>query len=1060
MACLNLTNGFFIPTNWSTAPSTNVGVVTVTRSATQITVQRAGQTGSVNIFGDFLYAVFGDLGFVALLSRNPGAGSITWTISMVDTTGSSITSSFLFSINLPSSQQPPQLQRSPGNGRLSFFWSGTGTPNVVSNMQIVRSDDHTNVLTGPGTISNLNSNIAAEITATKLIIYHPNTGSNDDTAGPRPAGSLTVTPNSADFGEAVLGASDPTLATVTRTFTLGNSGSDCITVTGIGNDPPFTVAPVSLAMLPIELEPGDTVTIDVIFAPLTPGNNISGSLPVTRDPANGESLLEGEGDARNAMAAIYLSRSSINFGTIPHPGTDTESFTISNSGELDVNVTIPASPPLGSNFTWTPEGLQSLPVSGPTIPVTVTFTTPGDFPAPTVTLTITPTAGSSRNVTLNGAGCIANAVMVTPPSAPINFGNVERGFRTVRFKVVQNTGDGDLTFTARITAGANPAHAVLFGLVLPDSDITDAPAIRTYTVLPTSRCGPGPTGDGTVAVAVSFYANDVASTTPYTAQLEIDDPITATTTTYALSPTITPAVPLDVVLVFDKSPSMGDPVGSRTKKEAANSAGRLLVQMLREDAGDRAAIISFDKDPIADFSIAPVAGNVAAMQAALGFTSSPSGGTNIAGGIIIGQEEYSDPTHPLNPPDLKKAMIVLTDGEENVCFQIGGTGDWYSITGRDDMLRPDLITLQDTEVLSAPTGGINVYGIGLGQAGDIDGAALDALSSATGASYNGVVDLTGKDFFLLEKHFTQIFMEAVGLAPISDPFYTIVSGDKHEHAFNIFPGDVSAMVVIYDYPGERLPIYLISPAGEQISGTSLPSGFGVRFRSTPTARFIEVKFPQGEPKRYDGLWKAVVVHEGRICRGDINPPDDQDKDYPNGGNSQDVGPGFLPKDCHETKDPVDYGIAIGSGSNLRMQAYVEPGLKFVGDTIRLNGVLAEAGLPIKGSNVRVFAESPSGTEYIIILHDDGLHQDGDEDNGDYGGLFTNTTETGVYRFLFRAEGLQAGRPYVRELHRTKTIYDRRKPPRVGHPDGDDCCRKLIRLLKERKPNRKEERKSK
>ncbi|MCZ6609372.1 MAG: VWA domain-containing protein [Alphaproteobacteria bacterium] len=1054
MACLNLTNGWFIPTSWITAPSTNLGVTTVTRTPTSISVQRSGQTGSVLLSGDFLYAVFGDLNFVALLHRNVGAGTITWTVSMVDTTGASISSNLLFSVNLPSSQQPPHLEISPGNGRLAFFWSGTGTANEVFNMMIVRSDDQSIALAGPGTISNLNSNMAAQITATQLIIHHPNTGSNDDTAGPRPAGSLTITPDPADFGEAVIGASDPALGTVTVTFTLGNNGSDCITVTGIGNDPPFTVAPASLALLPIELDPGETATIDVIFAPLTPGNNISGSLPVTRNPANGDSSLEAEGDARNAEAEISLSRSSINFGTIPHPGTDTENFSITNSGDLDVNVSIPG-PPGGSAFNWATVGTLNLPVSGPSITMSIVFTTPGDFAATPVTLTITPSAGSSRSITFNGAGCIPNAVAVVPPAAPINFGQIERGFRTVRFKVVQNTGDGDLVFTARITAGAVPAHAALFGLVLPDSDITDAPAVRTYTVFPTVRCGPGPEGDGTVPVAVSFYAGDTASTTPYTAQLEIDDPVTATTTTYALSATITPAIPLDAVLVFDRSGSMDDAVGARTKIEAAQSAGRLFVQMLRPDAEDRAAIISFNKDPTDDFPIAPVAGNVAAMQAALGFTA--DGATNIAGGVIIGQEEYSDPTHPSSPPDLKKAMVVLTDGMDNRCFQIGGAGDWYSITGRaatdppDGMFRPDL-TPQDSEVLPAPTGGIQVYAIGLGRPEDVDGAALDALSSATGVSYDNVVDLTGDDFFLLEKHFTQIFMEAVGLAVITDPFYTIVPGDKHEHAFNVWPGDVSAMVVIYDHPDGRLPIFLISPAGEQISGASLPPGFGVRFRSTPTARFIEVKFPQGEPERYDGLWQVVVVHEGRICRGDINPPDRQDKEHkddPTGGNSQDVGRGFLPKDCRDTKDPVDYGIAIGVGSNLRMQAYVEPGTKFVGDTIRLNGILAEAGLPLLGSNVRVFAESPSGAEYTIILRDDGLHQDGDEDDGDYGGLFTKTTETGLYRFLFHAEGQQAGRSYVRELHRSKTIYDRRKPPTVGRPGDDDCCERLIRLLKTR-----------
>ena len=641
--------------------------------------------------------------------------------------------------------------------------------------------------------------------------------------------------------------------------------------------------------------------------------------------------------------------------------------------------------------------------------------------------------------------------MVVPPSAPINFGDVERGFRTARFREVQNTGDGDLNFTARITAGANPAHAALFGLVLPDADITNAPATRSYSVLPVSRCGAGPVGNGRVPVAVCFHADAAPSTTPYTAFLEIDDPIASTTTSYALSATITPAVPVDAVLVFDKSGSMADPAGSRTKIEAAQSAGRLFIQMLRADAEDRAAIVSFNENPSDDFPIALVAGNSAAMQAALGFSS--GGATNIAGGVILGEDEFTDPAHPSSPPGLKKAMVVLTDGIENRCFQVGGSGSWYSITGRgatdppEGMRRPDG-TAQDSDVLPAPAG-VKVYGIALGNPDNVDGAALDDLSSATGGSFNHVVDMTGSDFFLLEKYFTQVFMETAGLAIISDPFYTIVPGDKHTHEFDVFPGDVNTMVVIYDHPDGRLPFFLIAPAGEQISGAELPPGFGVRFRSTPTARFVEVAFPRGEPARYAGRWKVVVLHEGRVCFGGINPPDHDEK-WPDKNayrNDEKVGRGFLPDKCRESKDPVDYGIAIGAGSNLRMQAFVEPGTKFVGDTVRLNGVLSEAGLPVRGASVSVVVESPSGSTSSLPLRDDGVHQDGDADDGDYGGLLTGTTQGGVYRFTFRAEGTQAGRPYVREAHRTKTIYDRRNPPNTGRPEGDDCCRQLLRLLK-------------
>jgi len=73
------------------------------------------------------------------------------------------------------------------------------------------------------------------------------------------------------------------------------------------------------------------------------------------------------------------------------------------------------------------------------------------------------------------------------------------------------------------------------------------------------------------------------------------------------------------------------------------------------------------------------------------------------------------------------------------------------------------------------------------------------------------------------------------------------------------------MVVTYDVPGHRLPFHVESPKGELISGTSLPPGFGVRFRSTPTARFVEITFPAKEPQRYAGRWRVIVEHGGFTC---------------------------------------------------------------------------------------------------------------------------------------------------------------------------------------------------
>ena len=346
------------------------------------------------------------------------------------------------------------------------------------------------------------------------------------------------------------------------------------------------------------------------------------------------------------------------------------------------------------------------------------------------------------------------------------------------------------------------------------------------------------------------------------------------------------------------------------------------------------------------------------------------------------------------------------------------------------MARPDG-TPQSTDPWGPPAG-VKVYAIGLGAPGDIDSPALTQLASATGASYQGAEDLTGKSWFLLEKYFTQIFMELAGLAQISDPFYTISPGETHTHEFDILPGDVNCMVVIYDMAGERLPFHILTPKGEIIGGTSLPPGFALQIRSSPTARMVEVKFPAKEPDRYVGRWQAVIAHQGYVCSGDV---------------SKEFADGFLPRRCGKTKSPVDYGIAIGAGSNLRLQPWVDPTTIYVGDGFRLNADVAEAGLPVLDANVRVVVKGPTGATCTVPLRDDGASQDGSAQDGDYGGRFNQTYAAGNYQLTFVADGVRRGLPYHREAHRTKPVFDKRKPP----PEGggkDDCCRLLLRFIEQ------------
>lgn len=181
-----------------------------------------------------------------------------------------------------------------------------------------------------------------------------------------------------------------------------------------------------------------------------------------------------------------------------------------------------------------------------------------------------------------------------------------------------------------------------------------------------------------------------------------------------------------------------------------------------------------------------------------------------------------------------------------------------------------------------------------------------------------------------------------------------------------------------------------------------------------------------------------MAHEGEICFGD--PVIDRDTG----------GLGF--EKCREWDQPLDYGIAIGAGSNFRLQAFVTPGTVHVGEPILLTAMLAEAGLPVTGSAVTVRAESPSGSVWNVTLHDDGAHQDAQADDGEYAQPFAYTAEEGSYEFTFRAVGYSRdGEPVMREAVRAKYV-EGREPI---HPDeckggGADalraCCTRHSWLL--------------
>jgi hypothetical protein len=987
MACtpLGIQVGFFINTNaWSNAPSASFDGKTLTLTAGGANPGIVVQQGGNSIFHAQLanrtlrYMVLGTK-YLAILDIDTGGGSSTRYVSIVNfTTWTEV--NILTVLASSNAVQLPQVNPSMGNGIAFLAYGQDGTQQT--SVGIYRSDNG-NILCSLGSIIPTGQTLG-EATAAQLIIHY-NTGNSAHTQTcPLPVGICTVIPLSNSFPSQAIGGCPFTPPT--RQFTLKNMGTDCLTINSISNAPPFSVQSSSLP-LPASLNPNETVVVTVQFNPTAIGSWNPANLVASA--SDGNHNLACVGQAVAASFSIQFNATAFNFGTTPvgqaAPG---KTLIITNNGSKPLNVSI--APLNVSGFACA--GFNGTLGCGQSQTIALAFTPPSEGPQSAV-LTVTSQAPSSpQSISLSGVGCIPNAVIAVPPIAPIDLGQVQQGFRTVKFIQVQNTEDGPLTFNGALSG----PDAALFGLPDPNGSVTNAPSSNSYIVNPISPCGNLAAGNGMVVVAVSFFANAAPSASPKSAVLTLSGhnatnfPPTQTWS-FPLTAVITAPVALDVALVVDHSGSMNDSLGSRVKMDAAVSASQLFVELLRPDLDDRTAIVRFNHLPDVVVPMTPVSSVNAPTQTQIrnqvqAGVPPAAGNTAIAGGALTGIMEVQTPRATV-PAALTQAVVILTDGIENTGFENPpASGNWFSIMG-GSMLEPLPQTSNVNTTAMPKPAGIKLYVVGVGKdttPPQVDIGQLNALATSTQDVFRVNQDLVGAEYFQLEKYYTQIFMDVVGTSPISDPMYWISPGQTEEIEFDVLRGDVDALVVIFDYEGLRLPFYCVSPIGEVVDASVIPPGYQLRSGWTSQARFVEFKMPLKEPDRYAGRWKVVVQHEGRVC---VGPPITERND------TRTVG--FLPRECKGYKQPVLYGIAIGVGSNFRMVPYVTPSPVYVGDPILLTAIVSEAGLPVTGCNVTVKATSPSNVNSTVTLSDDGAHSDGGANDGEYAENFRYTYEVGT-----------------------------------------------------------------
>lgn len=156
-----------------------------------------------------------------------------------------------------------------------------------------------------------------------------------------PIGELIIINNDQNFGELVL--QDPAnLPSSERTYTLKNDGNECLCVTDITDDPPFSMVQTSRS-LPATLYQYDTMTVTVRFSPQNTTTSVSGSLSITCSPVNACNVTIDSGGSARGTAFLFVNNNNRTFDPVVVNGhssllTQTEAFIIENKGFAAFNL--------------------------------------------------------------------------------------------------------------------------------------------------------------------------------------------------------------------------------------------------------------------------------------------------------------------------------------------------------------------------------------------------------------------------------------------------------------------------------------------------------------------------------------------------------------------------------------------------------------------------------------------------------------------------------------------------------------------------------------------------
>jgi Abnormal spindle-like microcephaly-assoc'd, ASPM-SPD-2-Hydin len=319
---------------------------------------------------------------------------------------------------------------------------------------------------------------------------------------------LTPNPSNVNFGNVTVGSSS------TQSISISNSGNVSVTISQItASGTGFSVSGVSV---PLTLNPGQSSTYTVQFAPTTTGTD-SGQISFVSNATNSPNVVTLSGSAVAApVPQLSVSATSLSFGNVNVGSSTTKTVAISNSG--NANLSISQIAVSGAGFTG----------SGITVPLTLTpgqsanYTVqfaPASASSASGQVSFTSNAATNPTVSLSGTGVTPPAPVLSVSPASLSFGNLVVGSSSTKSITITNSGGANLSISQITTSGTGFSGS---GVTLPLILTPGQTATYTVTFSPASS--------GSASGQVSFTSN--ASTNP-----TVSLGGTGVTTTLTASPT-------------------------------------------------------------------------------------------------------------------------------------------------------------------------------------------------------------------------------------------------------------------------------------------------------------------------------------------------------------------------------------------------------------------------------------------------------------------------------------------------------------------------------------------